>query len=524
MAIKPVHPRVVQAFVAISVTLAGLAAALPTSYGQTPAWSQPVPLSSPEGKSWFPDVAADAAGQVHVVWASATKMEERQGYDVVMYAVSSNGQTWSQAIDIAALAQNPGTEATRPTALVDQQGLFHLTFRYTDVFYLHAPVDSLSSTAPRLLPRRVSTANIAYFSRLAIDTRGRLHLVYTQMVSGEANGGCSGCYHLFYRWSDDGGLLWSAPTDVTNLPTGAAKPQMVIDGQGSIHLVWEAGPGGSYGHVTEPRQVMYAASHDGGKTWTSPVEFVAPGGRASNISLGLGGQDTLVVAWLGLPEDGVYCQFSRDGGRSWSPPQPIPGVWGGSSVYNTLLDDYAMATDSAGNVHLVLVGRTAADQKTLSVLHLTWDGSIWSKPEIITTLTGDVPEWPRIAVGLGNQLHVAWFVRDQEHVWNTDLGNYRIWYAHGVSSAPAATPVVWPTLTPIPESEIAPTATPAPTAVPSPTVTPTLEPGLSRITVSPDAVDSIYTDADDMMLLVKSLVPPLLIIAVVVVGVRLRRR
>ncbi len=526
---KRFYRSVAYTAVITSIMLFSLAATVPVSHGQAPVWSQPVPLSSPEAKSWFPDIVADAAGQVHVVWASASAMQGRDGrpapgYDVVMYATSPDGQTWNKAIDIAALAQLTGTEATRPTVLIDRQGMFHLTFRGTDVFYLRAPLDSLLSAAPRLSPRRVSTANVAYFSRLAFDRGGRLHLVYTQMVSGETNGGCPDCYHVFYRWSDNGGLLWSAPTDITNLPTGSAKPQMVIDGQGSIHVVWEAGRGGAYGRVTDPRQVMYAASHDAGKTWTSPVKFVAPGGRAGNIALGLDGQDKLVVAWLGLPEDEVYCQFSRDGGRSWSPPQPIPGVWGGFSVYGALLDDYAMAADSAGNVHLVLVGRTAADQKTLSVLHLTWDGSIWSKPEIITTLIGDVPEWPRIAVGLGNQLHVAWFVREQAHIWDSDLGKYRIWYAHGVSSAPAATPVVWPTPTPTPAPEGAPTATPAPTAMPSPTATATLDPGLSRVTVSSEAVDSIFTDADDVLLLIKSLVPTVLIIAAVVVGIRLRRR
>jgi hypothetical protein len=518
-----VHTAVIAFFV-----LVGLVATVSVSRGQTPTWSQPIPLSASDTSSWFPDVAADAAGQVHVVWSSSIGMVDRNGhpvpgYDVVMYTTSSNGQTWTKAIDIAALAQTAGSEATRPTALVDRQGMLHMTFRGTDVFYLHAPVESLLSAVHQLSPRKVSTANIAYFSRLALDGHGKLHLVYSQMVPGGTDSECPNCYHLFHRWSDDNGLNWSAPTDVSVLSTGAAKPQIVVDGQGAIHLVWEAGIGGAYGRVTGSRHAVYAASYDGGKTWTSPAEFVAPGGEASNISLGLDGQDKLIVAWLGLPEDVVYYQFSRDQGHSWSPPQPIPGLWGGFSVYGTALDDYTMATDSAGSVHLALVGRTAADQKTLSVLHLAWDGNAWSKPEAITTLTGDVPEWPRIAVGLGNQLHVVWFVRDAANVWKSESGQYKVWYARAAFSAPPATPVVWPTptQTPTPKAVTSPVPMPSPTLLP--TLTPTLDPGLTQASVPAGAIDSIYTDMDEITSLVISLVPAGLVIVAVVIGIRIRR-
>ena len=57
-----------------------------------------------------------------------------------------------------------------------------------------------------------------------------------------------------------------------------------------------------------------------------------------------------------------------------------------------------MAQDGAGNVHLVVVGRTAADQQTLNVLRLEWNGTNWSAPDVVTTVDpatrGDVPQWP----------------------------------------------------------------------------------------------------------------------------------
>ncbi len=529
MFINVFYRKMILVLLAVMLLLAGLMVAATTSYGQNPEWSSPILLSTDKASSWFPDIIADATGRVHIAWASTnvfsnTNAKAARGFDVVMYTTSPNGQEWTEAIDIVAFPQVAGSAVTRPALLIDKQGVFHMTSRYNIIYYFKAPVQRFSSDVARLSPRRISTSGIAYFSRLALDKQNRLHLVLTQqIIDDEALKECPGCFHLFYRQSDDGGVSWSAPTDISILPTGSAKPQLAIDSQSNLHVVWEAGRGGDLGRVEDPIRVMYAASYDRGHTWTSPIEFVAPNGFAKHIALGIDGQDNLVVVWSSFPDRIVYYQFSRDRGRSWSPPQPIAGIRaGGSSVYESVHDDYSMATDSAGNVHLVLAGHMDDKEELTSLLHLTWDGSSWSEPEAITTLIGNVPEWPRIAVGLGNQLHVVWYVRDKEHLWDTDRGRYSVWYSHGTSSAPAIAPVTWPAPTAAPKIAVAVTSTP--TAAPTPTPTPTLAPDLQRTPMPEGATDVIFTESDDLLLLAKSLIPAALIIAMVVAGVRLRRR
>jgi hypothetical protein len=489
---------------AVLLALAGWQATAPISYGQIQEWSQPILLAPRDAFGWFPDIAVDSTGQVHVVWSSGA-----EGYDTVMYTTSKNGQEWSDLTDIMALVS--GGEVTRPALLIDQQGTLHMSFRETSVYYSHAPVDSARSATAWLPPDLLSTSQVAYFSRLALDGHGKLHLVFTENVISPE---CPICYHVFYRRSDDNGFNWSTPLDISNLPTGSAKPQVLIDKQDYIHVVWEAGRGGSYGQLVDPTQVMYAASYDGGNTWTSPIELNTLDGSGKNIAIGLDGEGTLIVVWWDLPEDVVYYRTSPDQGRSWSQPQPIPDIWGTWAVYQSRLDDYSMATDSAGDVHLVLVGRTARDQRSLSVLHAAWNGSTWSGPESISTLMGDVPEWPRIAIGLGNQLHVTWFVRDQAHIFDTENGKYQVWYSRGTSAAPATPPLpAWPTLTP----------TPAARVVTLPTATPTLAP-----VVAPEpphvSSESLYTEAGSMIVLAKSLLPVLLLVAALAIALSIRRR
>jgi hypothetical protein len=489
------------------------------SQAQSGNWSRPVEL----GVGWFPDIAADASGRVHVAWASSNTLPpadegtpvptETSGYyDTVMYASTLNGAVWESQNDIAARAQSGGSEVTRPSLLIDAEGIFHMTYRDRTVYYSHAAANNASTAKSWLPPFPISYDQVGYFSRLAIDSQGRLHLIYTENVP---NSGCPICYHVFYRYSDDQGMNWSGRTDILNLQTGAAKPHILIDSQDRIHVVWEAGQGGAYGQLTDPTTVMYTVSSDGGQSWAAPIELNQPGQWAKAVTLGQDRQGNLIVIWLGLPEDLVYYQLSYNQGRSWSRPRPIPGILGGWSVYSARLDCTNIAADASGNLHLALVGRTAAEQTSLSVLHLRWDGSTWSAPESVVTLEGDVPEWPRIVVSQGNRLNVVWFVRPSDHIWDANPHYYRVYYARGSADAPAVTASAWPTATP--------TSTPIVSVQTTATQTPP-PPEIYLTPVSPAVGDAIYTELDEMLGIAMGLGPALLLVIIIFSIVHLRRR
>ncbi len=144
-----------------------------------------------------------------------------------------------------------------------------------------------------------------------------------------------------------------------------------------------------------------------------------------------------------------------------------------------------MDVDSSGNVHLVFVGRfddspevtpeatnetvtptptstptstptpkftptTSPDEgKTrMNVFHMVWDKNAWDDAEALALYVGDVPEWPRIAVGLGNQLHVVWFVRAENDIWKGG-GDYSIYYSTKTIKSPRSTPAAYPTIVPV---------------------------------------------------------------------------
>lgn len=487
------------------------------SYGQTQTengWSAPQLISY----GWFPDIFADRSGRVHLVWSYGIG-----GYDTVMYTTSTDYKTWSEINDVA--ARKTLGAVTRPAILVDDQGTFHMSFKDYTIFYTHGPADNVNATT--LLPYQpLSREPDAYFSRLARDSKGTLHLVITENVT---SAGCTLCLHVFYRQSKDNGLTWSPLLDLSkSLPTGSAKPQIVIDDQDNIHVVWESGRGGDLGQLlSDVSKVVHTASYDGGQTWSQPYIFAPPSTisiiTSRNVVIGMDGSHQLVVAWLSLPKDVIYYHVSQDRGRTWSDARPLAGVWSRALLHNTRLDDYAMDTDSAGHIHLILVGRTVEkNPKSLDVLHLVWDGAAWSAPEIVATypvfgadlagnIIGDYPEWPRISIGNGNQLHVTWFVRDAGNLFG-DTSSYQIIYAHRTVDAPALSAMVWPTATPT----LVPTQTPLPheteTAV---TAVPTL---------SPDIPDPTVTETNILRLVARTILPSAGIVVVITAIFLLVRR
>jgi hypothetical protein len=179
-----------------------------------------------------------------------------------------------------------------------------------------------------------------------------------------------------------------------------------------------------------------------------------------------------------------------------------------------------MATDSAGNIHLLVNGLLSSDQDLPGVYHFEWDGRNWSSPMPVYE-GGWYPSYIHLLIDRGNQLHATWHI--EENPWEV-TAPHQIWYAHGQSSSPSEIPTVQPTFTPTPEPKIVETVTSTPSPTTSPTPTPTLDPDLLQGSVPPGATQSIYTETDDLLLLVKSVGPVALILTMVLIGVRIWRR
>jgi hypothetical protein len=237
-------------------------------------------------------------------------------------------------------------------------------------------------------------------------------------------------------------------------------------------------------------------------TEQEPVEGL-PQPDNSQMTLGLDNNGGVLLMWRSAGLGRIYCTWSEDGGTTWSAVEPVPGVYVRPS--QTPFDAYDTATDSLGHIHVVLVATSVSPEVNRSsapigVYHLRWDGSSWSEPQLIAYYPGLAnPEYPKIAVGQGNRLHVVWFVRPQ----GASTRNMRIWYSELKTDAPLEEPPPTPTPT------ATPTMTPMPTLGPTVTPFPTLGPGDSGVP------EGLYTESDDLARLALALSPVLLMVMIV---------
>jgi hypothetical protein len=492
-------------------------AAMPV-HAQFDPWSPPLRLSPPGSGASFPDVLADAAGTRHVVWSSSDEF-----FDIVMYTTLAQGApSWALPVDVVANGHNPGNfYVARPALTIDENWLLAMG--------VHAPDDVLYvNTAPSQIaldPFAWMNGQLTApgYHAVPLASGGLLHVAYTQAVQGT---GCQACLHIFYANSADGGVSWSNPVDVgRRSDRGAAKPQFIAGSDGALHLAWESGLDGDRGYVIGAVRVMYAASYDNGANWSLPVELdnIRPEAfedeiAARNIAIAQAGDGSLLAAWWQMPEDLVYYRTSKDGGRTWADQRTIPSVWGLGRFSRTRQDTFAMVTDSSGMVHMFMVGRLGQADTTVALLHLSYLGGTWSFPRGVARYENDLPEWPRAAVALGNQLHVVWHVRPGALKANPEETNWEVWESHlVVPSAPVAA-VAAPPVAPINHADATPLA-PTPTAV---RPTPVLMPAAARAApASPVSMRTLMSENDDIGLLVLALIPAALL---VVAGLLWQRR
>jgi hypothetical protein len=469
--------RVARVLIVLITTTVALGALGPTpTWADTGTWSAPIKIANgPDG--WFPDVAADDAGRVYVVWQGSLPEENKHDLSALYYA-GFDGHAWSTPNDIALIS--PAGHAIRSSILVDDRGMVDLIYKglgaidpaamgQEDLWFKSADPTRASSPKGWSAPVRLTRQPQGYYSDLAMDSRGMIHAIWTESNHGS--------YGIYYAHSSDGGATWSEriPLDPSN-PVWWYRAHIKVDGQDRVHVVWETldpnalpSTGDSGTTFGETAAAYYAESSDGGNSWTT-VKFLSTNGQAvrgtqfvpgpQQPSVGIDGQGHILLVFREFGSNRILYRESTDGVR-WSDPTPIPGVTTG---VDRPYDVYDMMTDSAGHVHLAMIG-CPGGSTTMSLLVSEWDGTKWGAPAAVTG-SPPYPEYPKLALSAGNRLHVVWFEGDRASVDRAPIG---IWYSTALTTAPEK---IRPLATP--GAAVTPTAAVA--ATPRALATPVLAP------------------------------------------------
>ena len=230
-----------------SETNFGLGSQLDVFYSRSESggeWSPATTTVETKATSLGSRVAADTAGNLHLVW-----QESPMGKPYQIYYISGTVETgesaetvWSMPITVSAgLTQT----ATTPDIAVGSDNTVHVVFGVNvenepdvqDLYYASFPVTDAEVVSATLIPgTRVKVSGLLpnYASpALAVLGTDEVHVAWNGMIGDDY------ADRIYYVVSKDGGASWSDPVPVSPRDTEPhGFPSLAVDGV-FVHVVWQ---------------------------------------------------------------------------------------------------------------------------------------------------------------------------------------------------------------------------------------------------------------------------------------------
>ncbi len=339
-----------------AVATAGLTATAVRAQAAAPTWSQAETLTDLAQNAALPAAAVDRMGLVHMVWAGNAPGEEQlRGTERLIYYSVWDGKAWSTPQDVII---SPGVILAMALC-ADSSGSLHLMWESGSQLLYARRVRSSDGEAGWTDPLPLDEVGIipGQFSvDIAADAGGKLHVALAE----EAR-------RILYLSSEDEGETWEQQLVFENEDHQVAEPQLLVDHQQRLHIVWASYAAGGW----PPRGIFYSRSEDGGQTWEVPAPL-SPEEPFAKPSITEREPNEIHVVWSGTSGDagdrrGRYHDWSLDGGHSWSGMSPISGL--PFTLGSTL---HGLIADAAGRLVLV----SGIDE----VMAAVWSGQSWSAP------------------------------------------------------------------------------------------------------------------------------------------------
>ncbi|TKJ21769.1 MAG: hypothetical protein CEE43_08755 [Promethearchaeota archaeon Loki_b32] len=279
------------------------------NYSSSAGWSNATVISDGfegvywnDGNSYYPSIAIDNNGNVHVVWEDLTVGP--WGIDTeIMYVNYSSSAGWSNATVISdgfgGVYWNDGN-SERPSIAVDNNGNVHVVwYDYTDgpwgidteIMYVNYSSSAGWSNATVISDGFGGVYWNDGWSEcpsIAIDNSGNVHVVWYDYTDGPWG---TDSEIMYVNYSSSAG--WSNATVISDGFGGvywndgySGYPSIAVDSLGNVHVVWDDDTAGPWGTDYE---IMYTFIDDVVPTIIinspTPNEFIGSVSPNFNISI-----------------------------------------------------------------------------------------------------------------------------------------------------------------------------------------------------------------------------------------------
>ena len=291
---------------------------------------EPVNVSrSPATFSWLPRIAVTPRGHVLLLWQEIIFSGGSHGGDMLFARSTDGGRSFAEPINLSRSIGGDGKG--RITRDVWHNGSFDIAAHgdvavyatwteYDGALWFARSTDGGKSFAAA--SRVAAGDKPARGPALALGTDGVIHLAWTH---GDDDGA-----DIQYASSSDRGATFSAPRVPASSKGYSDAPKLAVDSRGTLHLVYTESAGGPFGHYY---QVRYTRSRDGGRSFEAARAIsgsTSERAGAGYPSLDVDDRGNVYVLWERYPDRwsgprGLVLAVSRDGGDRFSAPMLVPG-------------------------------------------------------------------------------------------------------------------------------------------------------------------------------------------------------
>ena len=343
-------------------------------------WTPAMRLTWTAGNSWYPAIAVDSSGRIHVAWRDYTP-----GNSEIYYKKSSNGgTTWTTD---KRLSWTSG-DSYAPAIVADAGGNLHLVWDDTTpwkrgIFYRKSTNAGATWSASTMI---TPSSGESFLLALTVDSFSRLHVFWCDSAPYNVE--------IYYKRSTDGGATWSANKRITWTAIHSYWPDVAADSSGGLHLVWQDDSLGNY-------DIYYRKSTDGGITWGTRKHLTFTPGASQIPAIAVDLSGALHVVWYDQTPGNyeIFHKRSTDGGGTWEASQRLTMNAGDSQAP-------AIAVDSSNQIHLVWQDKTPGFGE-IYYKKSTDGGLTWSANQRLSQTAGN-SYVPAIVVDLAGLLNIVW--------------------------------------------------------------------------------------------------------------------
>ena len=348
------------------------------NHAQPGSWAEPYRICNNQGGASDIDMVVDDYGRIHVVWADNTRLGWWTFEYDILY-VCKEGGIWSELVQISSMDT---TYSRHPRIDVDSEGFPHVVWSHRYIFPDAEIFYSALTDSGWLEPTDVTPYNSStYLPDICVDNNNIVNIVWADFLTGN--------YDIMHRRFD--GEIWSDVVNVTNDDYNAGQPRIVVDSEENLHLTYTNSPysAGPY------REIYY--SHYDGEQWL-PQTNISNTGLDDSIDpdIAVDSNDNPHVVWKQKITTGVYDIFYN---------YSIDHYWQ-ESVSITNLNCWTSKPDiqlRSDNTVFVLFNRDYDPNHYTNYMYY-YDG-FWTEPE---PMYEEYPNWgAKLDIDSHDQLHAC---------------------------------------------------------------------------------------------------------------------